>query len=587
MNDSSNIRRRCLIALGLSVVILAVFWQVQTFKLVRYDDHFYVVKNGRVISGLTAENVVWAFTNTEAGFWHPLTWLSLMLDYEVHGFRPGGYHWTNVLFHLASALLLFLVLDRMTGAVWKSAFVAALFALHPLQVEPVAWVSQRKDMLSAFFMMLTLFAYVRHAEKPGIIRYLSVVFFYALGLMSKPMIVTLPFAMLLLDYWPLRRFSTARDEGAERTDGGSPIERRFTVLPLRRLLYEKLPLIFLAVLASLLVFEAERNLGALSSFAALPLADRIANALVSYVLYLWKMIQPSGLAFFYPHPMTTPLWKSMASFFTLAAITVLVLAGRKRRPYLLTGWFWYLGTLLPVIGLIQVGLHGMADRYVYIPIIGLALMIAWGFPDMAGLFRVRRLFVAISAVLVLATFSGTTWFQLGTWRDSKSLFHHALRVTENNFIAHNNLGLMYDSEGRVEEAIGEYRKALAVRPDHAFLYNNIGAALIRTGKCQEAISYLQEAVRLNIDDGAIHHNLGSAFLQLGRYEKAEIHFRKALSMLPEKADIHVALGQTLLYRKHPQEAKAAFYRALVIDPQHEEAKRHLTEMPKMTGNEKR
>ncbi len=583
MSDRRLVYRKVLISLALCAVILFVFWQVQTFKLVRYDDHFYVVQNGRVISGLTAENVLWAFTNTEAGFWHPLTWLSLMLDYEVHGFRPGGYHWTNVLFHLASALLLFLVLDRMTGALWKSAFVAALFALHPLQVEPVAWVSQRKDMLSAFFMMLTLFAYVRHAEKPGIIRYLSVVFFYALGLMSKPMIVTLPFAMLLLDYWPLRRFSTAQDVGAERTDGGSPIERRFTVLPLRRLLYEKLPLIFLAVLASLLVFEAERNMGALSSFAALPLADRIANALVSYVLYLWKMIRPSGLAFFYPHPMTTPLWKSIASFFTLAAITVLVLTGRKRRPYLLTGWFWYLGTLLPVIGLIQVGLHGMADRYVYIPIIGLALMIAWGFPDMAGPFRVRRLFVAISAVLVLATFSGTTWFQLGTWRDSKSLFRHALRVTENNFMAHNNLGLTYFSEGRLNEAIREYRTALTIHPNHAFIYNNLAVALIHAGRYDEAVSLLRQTISWNLDDGKIHRNLGSALFYLGRYAEAAAHYEKATSLGPAKADLYDSLGVALLRLHRYIEAENAFRKAMQIDPQYEAAKKHLGDIKGIKG----
>jgi len=318
--------QKAFICLLLAIAVLTVFWQAQTFKLVRYDDNFYVAENRHVLSGLTGDNVRWAFTNTEAGFWHPLMWLSLMLDYELYGFQAGGYHRTNVLLHLASVLLLFLVLARMTGALWKSAFVAALFALHPLQVEPVAWVSQRKDVLSALFAMLTLLAYCRYAEKPGTPRYLPVVFFYFLGLISKPMIVTLPFAMILLDYWPLKRITLGKaDEqrlGDENAGSG-----RFPETSLPRLLCEKIPLIVLAILASVLVFFTERSVGALSTLAVVPMEARIANALVSYVVYIQKMIWPSGLAFFYPHPITIPLWKPILSLLFLGTATLLVFRG--------------------------------------------------------------------------------------------------------------------------------------------------------------------------------------------------------------------------------------------------------------------
>ncbi|HOG18093.1 MAG TPA: tetratricopeptide repeat protein [Syntrophales bacterium] len=567
--------RKVAIPLLLALVVLTVFWQVQTFKLVRYDDNFYVAENRHVLSGLTGENIRWAFTNAEAGFWHPLTWLSLMLDYEFHGFQAGGYHRTNVLLHLASVLLLFFVLTRMTGALWKSAFVAALFALHPLQVEPVAWVSQRKDMLSTFFAVLTLYLYCRYAERPGAIRYLYVVFFYILGLMSKPMIVTLPFAMLLLDYWPLRRFpggKTCERQGAEDGVAGSG---RFPARSLPDLLYEKVPLIILACLASALVFFTERSVGALSSFAAVPLDARIANALVSYVSYVQKMIWPSGLAFFYPHPVVIPPWKWVPSLFALAAITFLAVRTRRQRPYLFTGWLWYLGTLLPVIGVIQVGPHAMADRYAYIPMIGLSLAVAWGGADLAARVRAGRAVAAAAALIALASLSAAAWIQTATWRDSYSLFGHALQVTENNYIAHNNLGLAYYHDGRFEEAVREYRAAIAINPNHAFIYNNLGAALIHVEKYEEAVFFLSEAIRRGPGDGGAHHNMGSALFHLGRYGEAVLHYRKAIALGPQNAGVHYSLGLTLLRLNRPSEAEAAFRAALKIEPGHEGAGQQL------------
>ncbi len=568
--------QKAAVCLLLALAVLTVFWQAQTFKLVRYDDNFYVAENRHVLSGLSPENIRWAFANTEAGFWHPLTWLSLMLDYELYGFYAGGYHLTNVLFHLASVLLLFLVLARMTGALWKSAFVAALFALHPLQVEPVAWVSQRKDVLSTFFAMLALLMYCRYAERPGTARYLPVVFFYILGLMSKPMIVTLPFAMLLLDYWPLQRFALGKAD-EQRLGNANAGTGRFPERAPSRLLCEKIPLIILAILASALVFFTERGVGALSSFTAVSLDARIANALVSYVVYIQKMIWPSGLAFFYPHPVVISPWKWVPSFLALAAITILVFRGGKRYPYLPVGWLWYLGTLLPVIGLIQVGPHAMADRYAYIPMIGLSLMIAWGAPGLAERFRLGKVPVAVAAMLVLLAISAATWVQLATWRNSYSLFGHAVQVTKGNYIAHNNLGLAYYHDGRLDEAIREYRKAIQIHSNHAFLYNNLGVALKQTGKYEEAASCFREAIRRK-NEGGIHQNMGSALFHLGRYEEAVLHYRKAISLGPEKADAHYSLGLTLLRLNRPAEAGAAFRSALKIEPQHEGAGKQLAEL---------
>jgi Flp pilus assembly protein TadD len=581
MQDSKILLQKTLVLLGLSAAILLVFWQAQTFKLVRYDDPFYVAENSHVLSGITKENVLWAFTNAEAGFWHPLTWLSLMLDFELHGFRPGGYHWTNVMFHLASALLLFLVLDRMTGAVWRSAFVAALFALHPLQVEPVAWVSQRKDMLSTFFAMLTLLVYCRYAEKPSLARYLYVVFFFVLGLMSKPMIVTLPFVMLLLDYWPLRRFPAGQAVVSGSSANFIAAGERFPAMSLLCLVYEKLPLISLAVLASVLVFLTERGVGALSSLAAVSLDARIANAVVSYVVYIQRMIWPSGLAFFYPHPVTIPLWKSISTLIALGAVSLLVFRERERHPYLPVGWLWYLGMLLPVIGLIQVGPHAMADRYAYVPMIGISMMITWGFPDMANSLRIHRNVVSIAAVLTLMFFTAMTWFQLGTWRDSYALFGHAIKVTKKNYIAHNNLGLVYYHDGRFDEAIRSYRAALESNPNYAFIYNNLGAALVQQGKYAEAVPYLKEALNRYLPDVGIHHNLGTALAQLGFHEKAVFHYREAIRMGSGKADIYDSLGVSLMKLDRLEEADDAFRKALQMEPQHKGAAGHSVEMNKI------
>ena len=575
-------RHKILIVLGLSAVVLVVFWQVQTFKLVHYDDDSYVAGNHRVLSGLTGESILWAFVNADAGFWHPLTWLSLMLDYEMHGYRPGGYHWTNVLLHLSSVLLLFFVLARMTGALWKSAFVAALFALHPLQVEPVAWVSQRKDMLSTFFMMLTLLAYCRYAEKPGPMRYLYVVLFFALGLMSKPMIVTLPFAMLLLDWWPMGRFQIQRDSETERIQDALADRGGFSVLSPSRLVYEKLPLIFLAVIASVLVLVTEKGVGALSSFETLPLSARVANAVVSYVTYIGKMIWPAGLAFFYPHPVAIPLWKWLGAATALGASSLWIFRMGKRHPYLPVGWLWYLGTLLPVIGLIQVGPHAMADRYAYIPMIGLSVMIAWGIPALADHVRLRAPLLAVVAVIVLAALASATWFQLGTWRNSEALFSHAIGATKNNYIAHNNLGLAYYGEGRTEEAIREYRAAIAIHPNHAYLYSNLGVALNRTGRYEEALACFQEALRRR-NEGGMHHNLGIALYHLGKYEEALIHFRQAVSLGEKKADTYNFIGSALARLNRPEEAEAAFRSALEIDPQDKDANRSLEELLTIRG----
>ena len=502
-----KIRLDFLVCLFLVITTLVVYWQVKNHEFIGFDDVTYVTKNPHLQAGLSLEGITWAFTSERAGNWHPLTWLSHMLDIQVYGMAPGRHHLTNVLFHIMNTLLLFLVFRRMTGALWQSAFVAALFALHPLHVESVAWIAERKDVLSTFFWMLTMGAYVWYVERQGFLRYLPVLLFFILGLLAKPMLVTLPFVLLLLDYWPLSRFQFGHQ------NGNIVIQQKSVVI---RLICEKIPLFALAAASCIVTLFAQQSGGAICSFSAFPINIRIANALVSYVGYIVKMLWPHQLAVLYPHPGMLPWIQVIGACLLLVFISILAVMTLKRRPWLIVGWVWYIVTLVPVIGLVQVGSQAMADRYTYVPLIGIFIMIAWGIPELLSGWRNRKIGLSTMAVACLLVLMATTWFQVRYWANSVTLFERALAVTENNYVLHSNLGVTLFSKGRVDEAIGHFHNAMRINPRFAEVHNNLGIILIRKGKLEEAVAHFREALRIKPGYVDVQNNLEKALVLQGK-----------------------------------------------------------------------
>src|SRR6266496_1220386 len=564
-------RQFLFVSLFLVVITWLVFGQTIGHEFVNFDDHVYVYDNPLITKGLTVDGAIGAFTHSHARNWHPLTTMSHMLDCQLYGLKAGGHHFTNVLLHTVAVLLLFVVLRNMTGAFWRSAFVAALFAIHPLHVESVAWVAERKDVLSAVFFMLTLGAYVRYVCAPSIGRYVAVAFLFALGVMSKPMLVTLPFVLLLLDYWPLHRFentSSAKSNGKSR----SWLDRQSIW---RRLILEKIPLLALSAgsCVATLLAQSQRT----GSIDQLPFLWRVNNAFVSYVTYLWEMFWPARLAVFYPHLNNRlPLWEILLAIAFLAAATVIALFLRKKRPYTLTGWLWYLGMLVPVIGFVQVGEQAHADRYTYLPQIGLYLLITWTATDLTALWCRRREFLVIGAVVTIAVLSYRAFIQTSYWKNSENLWTHALSVTSNNDVAHNNLGFLFLRQGELDHAISHFQAALNIRSSNAaahynlgaaLIHNNLGNALARKGLSDEAIGHYQEAVRLRTDYADAHYNFGSVLLQKGRIDEAITHWQKALAIQPYDGDVHTSLGNAFLQKGLVKEAINHYQHALEIAPQ--------------------
>lgn len=545
-----------------------VFGQTITYDFVNFDDHVYVYDTPEITRGLSINGVVAAFTQPHAHNWHPLTTISHMLDCQLYGLNAGGHHSTNVVLHTIAVLLLFRVLRQMTGAVWRSGGVAALFAIHPLHVESVAWVSERKDVLSAVFFLLTLCAYIRYVRSPALGRYLSVAVLFAAGLMCKPMLVTAPFVLLLLDYWPLQRL---KDAGAAAT----PWQwlNRIPVIP--RLFVEKLPLLALSASSCVVTFIVQkRSAGAI---APLPFAWRAENAFTSYVTYLWETFWPVRLAVFYPHPNNSlATWEVSLEIGILFAITAVAIALRKKRPYIFTGWLWYVGMLVPVIGLVQVGEQGHADRYTYLPQIGLFLLVVWLAADLSAFWQFRRRFVAAAAVIIIAALSWTAFIQTTYWRNSETLWTHALAVTSNNDIAHNNLGFLCADRGELDKAISHFEAALKIRSSKtqthynlasAFVQMNLGDALVRKGLPDEALVHYQEAITLQPDYADAYYNLGSVLFAKGRIDDAISQWQKALEIQPNYADAHTGLGNALLQKGPVREAIAQYEKALEIAPE--------------------
>ncbi len=563
------------VILFLTIATVALFWQVRNHEFVILDDDKYVTENSHVRDGLTWEGLVWAFTTMHANFWHPLTWISHMLDCELYGLDPGGHHFTNLLIHLATTLLLFLVLERMTGDLWPSAFVAALFALHPLHVESVAWVAERKDVLSTFFCVLTMGSYVRYAERPGINRYLLVLLSFVLGLMAKPMLVTLPFVLLLLDYWPLGRFQFVQPSGNSHAQAQKSVRPDNHRSSFFRLVLEKLPFFALAAVSSIVAFLAQEHGGALRALNLFPIEVRMANAVISYASYIGKMIWPLHLAVFYPHPGMLPLWQVIGAGLFLVSTSVLVIRAAHRSPYLGVGWLWYLGTLVPVIGLVQVGDHAMADRYTYMPLIGLFIMIAWGSCDISKRWRYRRLLLPVSAGVLLCASMISTGFQLRYWQNSTTLFEHALDVTAANTLAHTNLGVVFAGQGKLDEAVAHYTQALRIKPDHLEARINMGAALAAQGKLDEAVAHYSNALHIKPDFAGAHYNLGNALVAQGKITDAITHFYEALRIKPNDAEVHNNLGIVLAKQGKTEEAITHFCEALRIKPGYTLARKNL------------
>lgn len=540
--------RTILILTALAGATLAVYWQVQYHGFINYDDPLYVTDNPMVRNGLSWEGLLWAFRSTQVSNWHPLTWLSHMLDVEIFGKNPAGHHLTSLFFHLANTLLLFLVLKEMTAASWRSALVAAMFALHPLHVESVAWVAERKDVLSAFFWFLTLAVYADYAKRPAKAKYCALLFCYILGLMAKPMLVTLPFVLLLLDVWPLKRLPEAA--GAEwRPDWPA----------IRPLLKEKGPLFLCSLLSCLITFYAQSSGGAVGSLKIVPVSVRISNAFISYVEYLDKTIWPRDLAVFYPYSNTVFLSKALGAALIVLVVSLFALHAWRRIPYLFVGWFWYLGTLVPVIGLVQVGLQSSADRYTYLPLIGILLILVWGAAAITGRMTHRRIMVPAAFLLLLGHWAFTSWHQVSYWKNSITLFEHAISVTRDNAIAHINLGEALTKAGENDEAMRHYRETLRINPSSAAAINNLGVLLRQRGDSTEATRHFQRALGIDPFFSEAHVNLGAQFAKEGSAEsRAEAirHFEEALKSDPLSYNAHYNLGLMLLAEKRRDEAIA-------------------------------
>ena len=562
----SQVRSKSLIYLILVILTVVVFRQLPSFDFINFDDTIYVTENVHIQSGLTIENLIWSFKTTYANFWHPLTWISHMLDYQLFGLNPGMHHVSSLLLHILNTLLIFTVFNRMTGKQLQSAVVAILFAIHPLHVEPVASISQRKDILSTLFWLLTMYAYARYVEFPKTGRYLAVLLFYIMGLMAKPMLVTLPFVLLLMDFWPLNRF---RLDPADKQTNQSNAKTS-----IRWLIFEKTPLFVITFLFSIICIFAQGE--AVQSLENIPLSLRLSNVFISYCQYLSKTIWPSHLAVFYPYPASYPIWQTAGSILLIASLSTIMICKAKKYPYMAVGWLWFIGTLVPVIGLVQVGSHAMADRYTYVPLIGLFIIVAWGCQDFfLNKYRFRRkIFGGLSCIL-LSALMVCAFIQVDHWRNSVSLFSHAIKVTNNNWLAYNNLGFTLSHVGKINAAMKNYLLAIEIKPNHYKAYNNLGALLSKQGKQNEAIEYFTKALSLKADYAEAHNNLGVAIAKLGRMKEAIEQFQEAIEVNPDYAEAYDNLGIAKTKQGNFRDAIEHFQKALDLKPDYIKARIHL------------
>jgi tetratricopeptide (TPR) repeat protein len=556
-----SMSRRSRVAAGLALALLTIgaYARVAGNGFIDFDDQAYVSSNPMVQAGLTWRGIAWAFTTSRSANWHPLTWISHMLDVQVYGMNAGGHHLTSLALHVASTLLLFYLFLRMTEALYPSVFVAAVFGLHPLHVESVAWVAERKDVLSAFFWISTTLAYVSWTEKKGTARYVAVLALFALGLLSKPMLVTLPFTLLLFDVWPLQR-------------PGWP------------LLFEKIPLFLLAASSSVITFLVQRGYGAMLLSERVPFGLRAENALVAYASYLGKAIAPVGLAVFYPHPAQAyPAWQVAGAALLLIATTAFALQERRNRPWLAIGWLWFLGTLVPVIGLVQVGPQALADRYTYLPMIGLSAAVGFGAAELSRRSAAARHASASLLVVAVAGWTAITWRQVGLWKDDRTLFGHMVEIMPGNHLGYGILGNVNLREGHDDAAILDYRRALELQPGYPLWLSNLGRAYLLSGRIPEAKAAFEAALRSNPDLAAAHHHLGYILAIQGDLDGAIEHDEAALRSDPDLPEAHYNLGGALMQKGRIDEAIAHCERALEIAPDFAPA-RNLLEAARAARN---
>jgi tetratricopeptide (TPR) repeat protein len=555
MNTSNTMGKTAGIIVVLAIGAIVSYRGIVNNEFVNYDDAVYITKNAVVLNGLSWDGFTWAFTTTCASNWHPLTWLSHMLDVQLFGLGPAGHHFTNLFLHILATLLLFGFLFYTTGLLWPSAFVAALFALHPLHVESVAWAAERKDVLSAVLGFAAIWSYAYYARCPGIKRYVSVMILFALGLMAKPMLVTLPLVLLLFDYWPLERLA---------------ITKRCMV----KLVVEKMPLLAMASASAIITLIAQQ--AAIGGFNRISLPIRMANAIMSYCVYIWQSFLPIKLAVTYPyvlHP--NPVIVGVCALL-LIIITVTIIGVGRQKKYLLTGWLWYMVTLVPVIGLVQVGSQAHADRYTYIPLIGIFVIVAWGLKAMIDRLDSGKKAVAIIAsVAVLPAAGWLTGKQVGYWKNDFTLFSHAAAVTKDNCTAYNNLGYFFERAGRKDDALASYQKALELYPDYAYAHYNLGLLHSDRGRTDEAAAHFHKALECNPDYAKAHFNLGLLLAKTGRTDDALAHYRKAVEIDPDYGDAHYNLALLLTDMRLTDEAVAHYRKALDLDPNRAEAHNNL------------
>ncbi len=565
---NSSLKKSLIIQMFLILSILIAYRQVPDFGFVNYDDNIYVFENEYVQKGLTKESIRWAFTAKVYGHWNPFVRLSFMADYELFGLNPRGFHLTNIVLHIINALLLYMLLNNLTSSIWRSAIVSSLFALHPLHVESVAWVTERKDLLSTLFFFLTLLAYSFYVKRGKLLRYLTVISLFIMSLLSKPMLVTLPFVLLLIDYWPLKRFDVKI--------GG---DKGKVIL---KLLIEKIPFIVLSVIFSIITIFLHKRMDALATSEILPFGLRAANAIVSYMTYIIKMFFPVNLAVFYPHPGNTLTVAEIVTA-TVLFITLSIFAFTiaRRHPYAITGWLWYTGTLFPVIGLLQAGSYAMADRYTYIPLTGLFIMISWGGAEIKERMKVPNKVLIIPVTIIVLLLMYGTWLQTSYWKDTETLFRRSVEVNPDNLMMHRNLALHYSEKGELKKAEMHYLEVLRIKPDYAEGYNNLGGVYAGMADYEKAFAGYTKAIEIDPGYAEAYNNIGAMLVRGGMLREAESMFKKALSLQPDYIEAYNNMGILLFKKGKINDSARYFKKALQINPEYKEAAGNLEKIEKM------
>ena len=551
-------RSSLLISFFLFLFTLAIYWQVTSHEYIAYDDDVYVLKNYHLHDGISLHSMLWAFRSMYGANWHPLTWISHMMDIQLYGLNPGGHHATNLIFHILNVIAVNWVFLSMTGSPWKSAMVAALFAVHPLHVEVVAQVAQRKDLLSTFFWFMAMAAYIRYVKRLNRKDYFLVVLLFAFGLMSKPMVVTLPFVFLLMDYWPLSRLDGVFDKGES--------ERYLIFARVRQLLWEKVPLFLMTMASCAITIIAQEGGGAVRSLEAYPLYVRVGNAIVSYSAYISKTVWPANLSFYYPHPKIHPASVIALSYAFLTLISILVFRYRRKYPFILVGWLWYIGTLIPVIGLVQVGAQSMADRYTYVPLIGIFIIMVWGGAVLYAKWRISKRLQAITAFFLITSYAIAAFSYAGYWSDSVVLFKKALAVTKDNETALINLGTVLQEKSEVDDAIAAYVKAIRLSPKNPKAHNNLGTAYMAKGNIPMALNQYRAALRFDPRYSKAHFNIAVLMEKTGKMEDAAKHYQQAISISPAYSEAYSNLGTLYLKKGRLRQALPYLKKAIELNP---------------------